>query len=63
MTKSEYIQDMRSFFGAGFITVTDLAKYLGVDRSTARKYTKKCSRIGYKIPIREIAENLANETR
>lgn len=64
MTKTELIKDMQSYFNSGFCTVTGLAKYLGyADRSSVRKYTKNCAKIGYKISIRDIAENLVGNVR
>lgn len=64
MTKSELIKDMQSFSGSGFMTVTKLAEYLGyADRSSVRKYTKGCQKIGYKVFIRDIAENIIKDTK
>lgn len=60
MTKTELIQDMKAFVdGSGWMTVTDLAKYLGYkDRTSARKYVKGIPRIGYKFAIADVADNI-----
>lgn len=64
MTKSELTNDMKSFFGSGFCTVSELAKYLGYkDRSSARKYTRNCQKLGNKIAVSDIAENIIGDMK
>lgn len=61
MTKAELTQDMRRFTGAGVITATQLARYLGkknVDRERKRFLKGLHPVVGKSYYIPEVAESI-----